>query len=60
MELGATLGVSLPHTELKKIERPHPGAGLPVEAFFFTGSRTMLSYLVKPLADQIARAFREE
>jgi len=25
-----------------------------------TGSRTMLSYLVKPLADRIDRAFREE
>lgn len=34
--------------------------GMPVEAFIRTGERTALSYLVKPLADQIARAFREE
>jgi hypothetical protein len=34
--------------------------GMPVEVFFSTGGRTMLSYLVKPLADQIDRAFREE
>ncbi|WP_349963370.1 HlyD family type I secretion periplasmic adaptor subunit [Rhizobium sp. ZPR3] len=35
-------------------------AGMPVEAFVQTGERTALSYLVKPLADQIARAMREE
>jgi HlyD family secretion protein len=34
--------------------------GMPVEAFVQTGDRTMLSYLMKPLHDQIARAFREK
>jgi HlyD family secretion protein len=34
--------------------------GMPVEAFIQTGERTVLSYLVKPLNDQIARAFREK
>lgn len=34
--------------------------GMPVEAFIQTGDRTALSYIVKPLNDQIARAFREE
>jgi len=34
--------------------------GMPVEAFFQTGQRTMLSYLVKPLHDQLMRAFREK
>lgn len=33
--------------------------GMPVEAFIKTGDRTVMSYLVKPLSDQIARAFRE-
>jgi HlyD family secretion protein len=33
--------------------------GMPVEAFIQTGSRTVLSYLVKPLTDQIMRSFRE-
>jgi membrane fusion protein, type I secretion system len=33
--------------------------GMPVEAFVATGERTALSYLVKPIADQFARAFRE-
>jgi HlyD family secretion protein len=34
--------------------------GMPVEAFIQTGQRTMLSYLVKPLHDQLMRAFREK
>lgn len=34
--------------------------GMPVEAFIVAGERTVLSYLLKPLADQIAHAFREE
>jgi HlyD family secretion protein len=33
--------------------------GMPVEAFVRTGERTVLSYLMKPLRDQINRAFRE-
>ena len=33
--------------------------GMPVEAFVQTGDRTMLSYLMKPLSDQLMRAFRE-
>ena len=34
--------------------------GMPVEAFIQTGDRTMLSYLVKPLHDQLMRSFREK
>lgn len=33
--------------------------GMPAEVHLTTGYRTMLSYLVKPLSDQLARAFRE-
>ncbi len=33
--------------------------GMPVEAFIRTGDRTPLAYLVKPLADYFAKAFRE-
>ena len=32
---------------------------MPVEAFVQTGQRTVMSYLVKPLYDQLMRAFRE-
>ncbi|MDX3908283.1 MAG: HlyD family type I secretion periplasmic adaptor subunit [Sphingobium sp.] len=34
-------------------------AGMPAEIFVESGSRTMLSYLTKPLRDQIQRAFRD-
>jgi len=33
--------------------------GMPVEAFIATHERTALSYLMKPLSDQVTRAFRE-
>lgn len=33
--------------------------GMPVETFIQTGDRTPLAYLIKPLADYFARAFRE-
>jgi HlyD family secretion protein len=33
--------------------------GMPVEAFMQTTNRTVISYLVKPLHDQIAKTFRE-
>ena len=34
--------------------------GMPVEVFIRTSDRTVLSYLLKPVTDQINRAFREE
>ena len=33
--------------------------GMPVESFVQTGPRTVISYLTKPLTDQIAKAWRE-
>lgn len=33
--------------------------GMPVEVFMSTGARTALSYLAKPITDQMTRAFRE-
>lgn len=33
--------------------------GMPLEAFVQTGQRTVMSYLIKPLFDQLMRAFRE-
>jgi HlyD family secretion protein len=35
-------------------------AGMPAEIFMQTGSRTMMSYLVQPIADQMQRAFVEQ
>ena len=34
--------------------------GMPVEVFITTGERTALSYLAKPIMDQLARAFRDD
>ena len=34
--------------------------GMPVESFIKTSERTMLSYLIKPLRDQVDRAFKEK
>lgn len=34
--------------------------GMPVEAFVQTAPRTIMSYLIRPLTDQISRAFREK
>lgn len=33
--------------------------GMPAETFIETGSRSMISYMTKPLRDQFARAFRD-
>jgi HlyD family secretion protein len=46
--------------ELAKLGEVKLTPGMPVEAFIQTGERTMLSYLVKPLRDQLKRAFREK
>ena len=35
-------------------------SGMPAEVFIATGSRSMLSYLVKPLKDQLSRSFRND
>jgi HlyD family secretion protein len=32
---------------------------MPVEALIQTGTRTALSYFLKPLSDQVMRTFRE-
>lgn len=34
--------------------------GMPVEVFFQTGERTAISYLLKPVADQVHRSMRED
>ncbi len=46
--------------DLKKLGDNKLIPGMPAETFIQTRNRTPLSYLVQPLRDQIARAFREE
>lgn len=35
-------------------------SGMPAEAFITTAPRSLISYIMKPLADQISRAFRDD
>ena len=46
--------------ELAKLGDVELVPGMPVDAFLQTGERSVMSYLTRPLTDQIARAFREE
>ncbi|MBB3945260.1 HlyD family secretion protein [Rhizobium skierniewicense] len=46
--------------EMAKLDGLRLGPGMPAEAMVQTGDRTALSYLLKPLTDQINRAFNEE
>jgi HlyD family secretion protein len=51
--------IGMPPEEVARLEGLKLIAGMPVEAFIQTGDRTVMSYLVKPLHDQIMKAFRE-
>ncbi len=52
--------VEIPVEQLKLLGDKTLVPGMPVEAFIATEERTVLSYLVKPLMDQINYVFREE
>jgi Multidrug resistance efflux pump len=51
--------VWVPPEELARIGEDTLLPGMPVEVYVMTEERTALSYLVKPLTDQLNRAFRE-
>jgi HlyD family secretion protein len=53
-----TVRVSIPEAEVARLGGLKLLPGMPLETFIQTGDRTVLSYLTKPLTDQIARAFR--
>jgi HlyD family secretion protein len=52
--------ISMTADEIKRLGDVKLTPGMPVEAFIQTGERTMLSYLIKPLHDQLMRSFREK
>jgi HlyD family secretion protein len=54
-----TARIGLTADELERLGGVKLVPGMPVEAFLQIGERTVLSYLVKPLSDQIAKAWRE-
>jgi HlyD family secretion protein len=55
-----TIRVSMPPEEVARLGDVKMIPGMPVEAFVQTGDRTLMSYLIKPLSDQLMRAFREK
>jgi len=56
-----TIRVSMPPAEVARLGSENKLIpGMPVEAFVQTGDRTMFSYLMKPLSDQLMRSFREK
>ena len=54
-----TVRVAVTRDELAKLGDVKLVPGMPVELFAKTYDRTVMSYFVKPLHDQLARAFRE-
>jgi HlyD family secretion protein len=54
-----TVRVTLPEEEHRRLAGLQLISGMPVEIFVQTGSRTMMSYLFKPITDQLRRAFIE-
>ena len=54
-----TIRIAMPPEQVTRLGDVKLVPGMPVEAFVKTGERTVISYLMKPLSDQINRAFRE-
>jgi HlyD family secretion protein len=55
-----TVRISMTGAEIARLGDVKLSPGMPVEAFVHTGDRTVLSYLVKPMHDQLMRAMREK
>jgi HlyD family secretion protein len=55
-----TVRIAVPESEIARLDGIKLIPGMPVEAFIQTSERRVLSYLVRPLTDQITRAFREK
>jgi HlyD family secretion protein len=54
-----TARITLPDDELARLNGFTLVPGMPVEAFVQTGERRVMSFLLKPIFDQIAKASRE-
>jgi len=54
-----TVRITLPDSEITRLNGLKLVPGMPVEAFIQTGERTAISYLIKPISDQLMRAWRE-
>lgn len=54
-----TVKIALPGEEIARLGGLKLLPGMPVESFIQTGERTAISYLTKPVTDQMTRAWRE-
>ena len=52
--------IAIAPEQMDKLGKARLLPGMPVEVFIGTSERSLLSYLMKPLADQVHRAFREK
>jgi HlyD family secretion protein len=50
--------IRIPDGELERLDGLQPLAGMPVETFIETSPRTVVSYLMRPMLEQIERTFR--
>ena len=55
-----TARILVPEAERARLGAVRLVPGMPVEAFLQIGERSVMSYLVKPLTDQIGKAWREK
>jgi HlyD family secretion protein len=54
-----TARITIPKEEIVKLDQNRLVPGMPADVHFKTVDRTALSYLIKPMWDQMERAFRE-
>ncbi len=54
-----TVRITLPEEERRRLSGLQLVPGMPAEIFMQTGSRTLMSYLFKPITDQLRRTFVE-
>jgi HlyD family secretion protein len=50
--------IRIPDSELARLDGLQPLAGMPVETFIETSPRTVMSYLMTPMREQVDRTFR--
>jgi HlyD family secretion protein len=55
-----TAGIRVDPAEIAKLKGLKLLPGMPAEVYIKTGERTLVSYLLRPLLDQMQRALREE
>ena len=55
-----TVRISVPQSEYARLDAHKLVPGMPVEVFLNTSERTVISYIMRPIHDQVAKAFREK